>query len=221
MLNTEDYMKIFHEIKNSVTLINSYLQLVEKKHPEIADFDYWEDSKSEVARLRTVVTELSQIRFGDSLHLEYMDLKAFLTECCDSFHRFDGAEHISCMLTLPDQPCMAVIDAKQLRHAVMNLLKNSCEAMGQEGNIHLELFQQNNCASIRISDCGGGIEPDVIDHIFDPFITTKADGSGLGLSITKQIILAHHGTISVESQKGEGSTFMLTIPLTPDPETEP
>lgn len=218
MLNTEDYMKIFHEIKNSVTLINSYLQLVEKKHPEISDFDYWEDSKSEVTRLRTVVTELSQIRFGDSLHLEYMDLKVFLTECCDSFHRFDGAEHITCMLALPNQPCMAVIDSKQMRHAIMNLLKNSCEAMGQEGNIHLELHQHNKAASIRIADCGGGIAPDVIDHIFDPFITTKADGSGLGLSITRQIISAHHGTISVESHKNKGSTFTLTIPLAPDPD---
>ena len=80
MLNTEDYMKIFHEIKNSVTLINSYLQLVEKKNPQISSFDYWDSSKSEVARLRTVVTELSQVKFGDSLQLEYTDLIYFLTE---------------------------------------------------------------------------------------------------------------------------------------------
>lgn len=213
MLNTEDYMKIFHEIKNSVTLINSYLQLVEKKNPQISNFDYWESSKSEVARLRTVVTELSQIRFGDSLQLEHMDLKPFLAECSNSFHSFDGTEQIFCMLSMPEHPCVAAIDAKQLRHAILNLLKNSCEAMEHHGTIQLSLHQDENSASICITDSGGGIAPDVIDHIFDPFITTKSEGSGLGLSITKQIITAHHGSITVESQKGIGSTFTILLPL--------
>ena len=213
MLNKEDYMKIFHEIKNSVTLINSYLQLVEKKNPQISSFDYWDSSKSEVARLRTVVTELSQVKFGDSLQLEYTDLNSFLTECCNNFHCFDGAEQISCKLSLPETPCVAAVDAKQLRHAILNLLKNSCEAMEHHGTIKLSLFQNNGAASIRITDSGGGIAPDVMDHIFDPFITTKSEGSGLGLSITKQIITAHHGTITVESQQGEGATFTLMLPL--------
>lgn len=213
MLNTEDYMKIFHEIKNSVTLISSYLQLVEKKNPQISNFDYWESSKSEVARLRTVVTELSQVRFGDSLHLEHTDLKSFLTECCNSFHCFDGTEQISCILSMPEHPCVAAVDTKQLRHAILNLLKNSCEAMGHQGNIRLSLYQDNHSASIRITDSGGGIASDVIGHIFDPFITTKSEGSGLGLSITKQIVTAHHGTITVESQEGQGSTFILMLPL--------
>ena len=85
--------------------------------------------------------------------------------------------------------------------------------MEHHGTIKLSLFQNNGAASIRITDSGGGIAPDVMDHIFDPFITTKSEGSGLGLSITKQIITAHHGTITVESQQGEGATFTLMLPL--------
>lgn len=213
MLNTEDYMKIFHEIKNSVTLINSYLQLVEKRHPEISNFDYWEDSKNEVARLRTVVTELSQIRFGASLRLERLDLRTFLQECCNSFQCFDEMEHISCALSVPNYACMAAIDSKQLHHAILNLLKNSCEAMEHRGVIQLKLSCDDHSATIRISDSGSGIAPDIIDHIFDPFITTKTDGSGLGLNITKQIIAAHHGTITAQSQPGKDTVFTITLPL--------
>ena len=60
MSNSQYYGEIFHEIKNSVTLINSYLQLIEKTHPEITGLDYWETSKNETTRLRAIVAELSQ-----------------------------------------------------------------------------------------------------------------------------------------------------------------
>ncbi|MBS5420406.1 MAG: ATP-binding protein, partial [Roseburia sp.] len=67
MLNSEDYLNIFHEIKNSITLISSSLQLVEKKHPEVSDFAYWAETMSEITSLRNMVTELSSARLCDHL----------------------------------------------------------------------------------------------------------------------------------------------------------
>lgn len=213
MLNTEDYMKIFHEIKNSVTLISSYLQLLEKKHPETSDFDYWDTIESEITRLRAIVTDLSQLRFDGSIHPKRLDLKDFLTECCNHFHSFDGTDGISCALSLPSLPCIVTIDTKQFQYAILNLLKNASEAMAHRGQIRVILSQNYGQANVRIADSGNGISPDYLPHIFEPFFTTKPEGSGLGLSITSQIVAAHQGTISAESPKEGGTVFTLTLPL--------
>ena len=213
MSSTTCYVDIFHEIKNSITLINSYLQLIEKKHPEIALFDYWETSRMETVRLRSIVAEFSQLRFGEDLKPEIIDLRDFLSGCCNSFCFSPEEENISCILTLPDQPLLISADVKQLRHAIINLLKNSCEAMENHGRILIHAGQDDSYAIIRITDFGCGIAPELITSVFEPFITTKEEGSGLGLHITKQIITAHNGTIDLASKEGEGTTFTILLPL--------
>ncbi len=213
MLNSEYYSQVFHEIKNSVTLINSYLQLIEKKHSEIAAFDYWITSKRETARLCSITTELSQVKLGSQLMLDRIDLHEFLSGCCSGFQCSAGENGISCILSMPSQPLLVSIDSRQLRHAIVNLLKNSCEAMKQHGRILVDAFQESEYAVIRITDFGCGIPDDMIHHIFDPFTTTKEDGSGLGLNIARQVIVAHNGTITVASREGEGCTFTITLPL--------
>ena len=213
MSDSTCYVDIFHEIKNTVTLINSYLQLIEKKHPEIALFDYWENSRMETSRLRTITSELSQLKFGRDLKRETIDLKAFLTDCCHSFRCSPADENVSCLLTMPKQPLWISADVKQLRHAIINLLKNSCEAMAHCGRILVDAREEGNCIFIRITDSGCGIAADLLPTVFDPFITTKEDGSGLGLHITKEIVTAHDGTIAVESQEGCGCTFIISLPI--------
>jgi signal transduction histidine kinase len=68
---------------------------------------------------------------------------------------------------------------------------------------------------IAISDDGPGIEPDRIDHIFDPFYTTRSEGTGLGLSIAHQIVSRHGGSIDVETELGTGTTFLIQLPIEP------
>lgn len=213
MLNSEYYSQVFHEIKNSVTLINSYLQLIEKKHSEIATFDYWSTSKRETARLCSITTELSQVKLGSQLMLDRIDLREFLSGCCSGFQCSAGEDGISCTLSMPSQPLQVSIDSRQLRHAIVNLLKNSCEAMKHHGRILVDAFQESEYAVIRITDFGCGIPADMIHHIFDPFTTTKEEGSGLGLNIARQVIIAHNGTITVASREGDGCTFTITLPL--------
>ena len=212
MLNNEYYSQVFHEMKNSVTLISSYLQLIEKNHPEIAGFDYWVTSKNETARLRTITTELSQVKLGSQLTLEPVDLREFIADCCRGFHCSDSQEGITCALTLPDTPLPARIDAKQLRLAMINLLKNSCEAMDNQGLVEVEALLENGCVAVRIRDSGCGIPPALMEKIFDPFVSTKEDGSGLGLNITRQIVAAHGGTITASSRERQGCTFTVTLP---------
>lgn len=78
LLSNEDYLHIFHEIKNSITLINSSLQLVEKKHPEVREFDYWSESMSELCFLKNMVIQLSSARLCNQLNLMQVSIYSFM-----------------------------------------------------------------------------------------------------------------------------------------------
>lgn len=217
MSHNEYYMEIFHEIKNSVALIDGYLQLLEKKYPSVENYEYWPTIKNENTRLRKIVTQFSQLRFGKHLHLECIDLRNFLSDCCKHLYALGDNEQLSCSLSLPETPLLAAIDLIQFRHAIMNLLKNACEAMNYRGVISVTASSDTTNVCICITDFGGGISPELLPHIFDPFITTKEEGSGLGLNITKQIISAHNGTITVKSHIHQGSTFTISLPKVLNP----
>ena len=212
MHKNEYYLEIFHEIKNSVALIDGYLQLLEKKHPAVENHEYWTTIKKENTRLRKIVTECSQLRFGTNLYFECMDLRTFLSDCCNSILSLNHSTQLLCHLSLPETPLWVSIDSRQLRHAIINLLKNACEAMNYNGIISVSAFAENSDVYICIADSGSGISPELLDYIFEPFTTTKEEGSGLGLNISKQIVSAHKGSITVKSQKGNGCTFTITLP---------
>nr|MBC8413622.1 GHKL domain-containing protein [bacterium] len=104
---------------------------------------------------------------------------------------------------------------QQLNQVFMNLLVNASQAIEKDGIITITTREDNGFVKISISDNGSGIEESKIVKIFDPFYTTKpvGQGTGLGLSISNEIIQQHGGTITVESEPGKGTTFIIAIPV--------
>ena len=213
MLNSEDYLNIFHEIKNSITLISSSLQLVEKKHPEVSDFAYWAETMSEITSLRNMVTELSSARLCDHLNLRHVNLYDYMEDIHDSISAFAALDFHCNIITEENLPEID-IDPQLLKQALINLLKNAYEAMDKSGTVTIRVSSENDVVLIAVTDYGGGLDPAFADSIFEPFITSKNGGSGLGLVITKQIVESHHGTIHCDSRSGDGCAFTLTLPLT-------
>ena len=102
-------------------------------------------------------------------------------------------------------------DYAQVEQVLINLIKNAIEALSgkKNGIIHLKAFNADDGTIIQVEDNGSGISNDIIEDIFVPFYTTKKSGSGIGLSLSKQIMKNHDGTISVNSAPNKGSEFTL------------
>ena len=211
-MTNEDYEKIFHEIKNNITFINSSLQLVEKTHPEVSSFPFWEDSLLELSSLTHMLTELSSARLCNDLSAEKTSLTDFLPSLIDSFLPLFHAADFRCELNLQTPLPEIDLDHAKFKRALFNLIKNSYEAMNGTGIIRLTGRLSDSYILLELIDQGGGILPEYLPKLFSPFATTKENGTGLGLMISKQIIEAHGGHLTVDSRPGDGCTFSIYLP---------
>jgi len=119
-------------------------------------------------------------------------------------------------LQVPDEVPVVEGDSGALNQVFLNLIKNAAEAMEDEGGVvNVRLFEDAGALCVVVRDDGPGIAPEVQDRLFEPFFTTKGagEGSGLGLSICRQIAQAHGGSLTAESTFGQGATFTLRLPI--------
>lgn len=212
-MTNEDYQIIFHEIKNSITFINSSLQLIEKQHPEVKDFSYWDDSMQEISALKRMLVELSSARLSNDLNLQKVSLENFLPQLVNSCMSFFESDEFYCRIELEPSLPDIEIDRDRIKRVFSNLIKNSYEAMNGTGTIRLSAHLENAFARFDIIDSGGGIPPEYMPKLFTPLATTKPGGTGLGLLISRQIVEAHHGRLTVDSRYGDGCTFSIFLPL--------
>jgi two-component system NtrC family sensor kinase len=118
-------------------------------------------------------------------------------------------------VAIADNLPLVSVDAPQIQQVLVNLFINAIQAMPQGGELFIDigLDQEHDQVMVTVRDTGTGIHKDILPYIFDPFFTTKSTkGTGLGLSVSYGIIRQHHGEITVESQEGQGTTFMIKIP---------
>jgi signal transduction histidine kinase len=108
-------------------------------------------------------------------------------------------------------------DARMLRQALINLVVNAIQATPKGGRVRLEATPVREGdrahACIEVIDEGPGIPANMVDHIFQPFFTTKATGTGLGLAVVKRIVDAHRGDVAFRSAPGQGTTFTVRLPI--------
>ena len=110
-------------------------------------------------------------------------------------------------------PLLLLMDSSQMATALYNLMENALEAMPKGGKLTLQVLRDKEHLVIAIKDTGRGIPPDQLDAVYDPFVTSKTRGAGLGLTMVHQIIMNHHGEINIQSRVNEGTTVTLRLPL--------
>jgi signal transduction histidine kinase len=118
---------------------------------------------------------------------------------------------ILCRVEAPDLPLWIDADPELLHRALSNLALNAMDAMPDGGSLTLSARPAGERIEMRIADTGSGLTPEECERLFTPYYTTKEHGTGLGLAIVQSVVADHNATITVESQQGQGTTFVITF----------
>ena len=205
--------KMFHEIKNPLTLIGSSLQLIESEHPEVKTYRFWNQTIKDLHNLREFINELSDFQKVSNLQKTLISLFDFTEDLIDSTAGFLETLKISLQLECEILDLDFVGDEAKLRQAVINLIKNAAESSPAGSAILLRISADTQMLCMEVTDRGCGIGKEYLSKIFEPFHTTKSYGSGLGLPIVKRIVDSHGGRLSINSTEGAGTTVQMFLPL--------
>lgn len=210
-----EHHKICHEIRNPLTLVSSTVQLIESQHPEVRSFSYWDSLRDDLSYMTRLLEEFSQWNNSNVLHQKTFSFRSFIERLALSFAALCADSEVEFSSAIQDGLPMFTGDPVKLRQAILNLLKNAVESIHGTGSVHLKVWSENCAVRLLIQDTGCGISQQQLNEIFTPFYTSKPSGTGLGLPVTQNIILAHGGTLSVTSSPECGTTFEITLPLLP------
>ncbi len=200
---------IAHEFRNPMSVISGYAKLLLKSLPEGDDRrDLAEGILQEIANMNSVMTELLSFSRSEPIHKSLIPVQSLLI---DTMRGFSDRKRVHIAETGGLQ-CFG--DATLLRQALKNLVQNALEAGAQDVWIDATAGDISGKKGVWFSvrDNGPGLDAAEQEKIFAPFYTTKADGSGIGLALVQKIVLAHGGSISVESTKGSGALFRIYLP---------
>ncbi|MEN6364720.1 MAG: ATP-binding protein [Rectinema sp.] len=210
---------VAHEIKNPLGSISIHIQLIKKAlhSKKGADRELLERHlgvvDEEIERLNKIVVDfLFAVRPMD-ISLMEDDPGSLLKEIADLMRYEVEKGGVLLELSVPPVLPYVMMDRKYLKQALLNLVKNALAAMPLGGKLGLKAEADESEVRIYVSDTGMGIPEEQLAKIFEPYFTTKENGTGLGLTITFKIMKEHSGDITVRSKPGKGSTFILTIPV--------
>ena len=210
---------IIHDLKNPIQALQSCADLLNERCTDPSAKAFTKIMRKSVDHMTDMVQELLDFASGQSsLAIERHPARAVMEELDSQLVRL-----------IPDKVhlvrdvhyCDDVrVDLGRFVRVLLNLVKNSVEAMPKGGVLRLELLQLENTAVFRVADTGGGIPADLLPKIFEPFVTYgKSKGTGLGMAIVKSVVEAHGGLIEIRSKIGVGTTVEITL-ATLAPESE-
>ena len=213
--------QVAHEIRNPLSSIGLNVEMLEDQLTE-SRFESVEDAKEARDLLASVIREVDRLTeiTEDYLRLARLptpskrpeDLKKILEEVLSFAREELERAGVKIVAELPESGLPVSADEGQLRQVFLNLIRNAREAMANGGTLKVRATSTGALLDVRVSDTGSGIPPEVREKLFEPFFTTKPGGTGLGLSLSRQIVEAHGGRIDVDSAPTGGTTFVLEFP---------
>ncbi|WP_293445243.1 ATP-binding protein [Persephonella sp.] len=207
-----------HDIKNPLAAISASAFAIKKRGETLEDGKIIELAKKiekNSSRAAEIINRLLNYAKPSYYKAENVDLKETLISSIDFAIPDSKKKDIKIHKRLKSG-VYTYGDKSALQQIFINILINAAEAMNHKGKIEIKLSKNEQYAVVSIKDTGPGIPEDLIEEIFDPFFTTKEKGTGLGLSVVNRIVKDHSGKIEVISKEGEGTEFIIKLPLSED-----
>ncbi|MDI1337167.1 MAG: ATP-binding protein [Lacunisphaera sp.] len=224
---------VAHDFNNLLSVINGYCEIMAAK---IADVPAAQKDLQEIHRAglkaAAIARQILEFSRRQETEIKVINFNTLIREIAEILRRVAG-DNINLELRLASDLGNARMDPTQFQQVLLNLCFNARDAMPQGGKLTIRTYNHQVAAAadrrapgmvdglhavLRVSDTGLGMEPAVRDSIFEPFFTTKPHGTGLGLATVLGIIRQHDGQITVQSAPGQGTTFEIFLPETPEPE---
>ena len=209
--------ELVHEIRNPLNSINLNLQILEEdlsaENPT-APSDLQKRTRRirrEVEHLDRILTDFRRYANLPPLTFETCDLGVLVEEVLDFNEPEAQRQNVQVNREIQELP-LVQLDQSQFKQALLNLIINGVQAMEDGGTLTVRAIPLNDQIQIDVEDTGQGIEPEQLSKIFDLFISTKEEGTGVGLTIVKQVIEGHGGQVNVESNPGHGTKFSILLP---------
>jgi signal transduction histidine kinase len=213
--------RLAHEIRNPLSSLDIHVQLLDedlrqaelKNRPLLAG--RLEIIRGELTRLENIVKRFLRLASPSTLELEQVQLAGLVSHVCKLLGPEAAADDIE--LTTRVDPAVPELraDGVQLTQALLNLVINALQAVNQHGRIEIRVLRrcEEHAVWIEVQDSGPGIPPEKLGAVFEPYFTTKEEGSGLGLWIAQQIAVAHSGSLEVTNAPQGGAIFCLRLPM--------
>ncbi|WP_422123695.1 ATP-binding protein [Planococcus sp. X10-3] len=205
---------VAHEIRNPMTVISGFVQIMQQD-PQHPYPQYTQLIHSELERINLIISEFLVLAKPQAPVITSFSLRKLI----DNLTLLFSSEFNLKGIVFKDDwdgemDYMLSGEENSLKQVFINLLKNSVEAIDPCGTIELTISSENNKrVSIKISDNGGGMSPESLNRIFEPFYTTKENGTGLGLLISQKIIQDHGGSLKLTSREGKGTIAEVLLPI--------
>jgi PAS domain S-box-containing protein len=210
---------VAHEIGNPLNSLHIHLQLMERrlrKLPAETRRPLQESvqvAKEEITRLDSIINQFLRAIHPAPIQTKLENINGILRESVAFLEAEIADRDIIVEQELLSNLPLLNVDRDQLKQAFYNVIKNAFQAMKSEGILRIRTNIEREFVSISFADTGGGISPELMTSVFQPYFTTKAKGSGLGLLIVRRIVRAHGGEIDLVSTEGVGLTLTIRLPF--------
>lgn len=206
---------VAHELNNPLNNIYTTAQrLMRKSGDECPVFvkNGLDDIFGQTMRVKNIVGDLLEFARGRELNLRPVELRSLINGVYKHIGLSMQVDKIKFHLEFHPEEIVIYADQEQMERVFVNLFNNALDAISGDGDIFVSAVEEDKNVRIRLSDTGHGISRDAVEKIFEPFYTTKDKGTGLGLAIVFNIIQKHSGEITVDSEEGRGTRFIITLP---------
>ena len=207
-----------HEIRNPLSAIKLNLQILKKNNLlQGNDQRRIDISVGEVNRLENILNELLDFAKPMTLKPQPCILHSTILQCIEVLEIQCREKHLIVHLNLDDRITEVVLDPEKIQQAVINLMLNAIEASPEDSTIKLSTLYRPKSPEpevvIGVRDYGEGVTADIAEAIFEPFYTTKSQGTGLGLTNVRRVAAAHGGSVEIDRQLSPGTAFYLILPV--------